>query len=50
VVISGIGGLGHVAVQYAKAMDLHVAAMTRRRGTVSLVGLPPGGFPTPIFV
>jgi propanol-preferring alcohol dehydrogenase len=106
VVISGIGGLGHVAVQYAKAMGLHVAAvdvaddklalakelgadvvancatgdavseiqkatgggahgvlvtavsvpafdqairMTRRRGTVSLVGLPPGEFPTPIF-
>lgn len=106
VVISGIGGLGHVAVQYAKAMGLHVAALdiaddklalarelgadvtanastedavakilkatgggahgvlvtavspaafsqaiacTRRRGTVSLVGLPPGEFPTPIF-
>lgn len=106
VAISGIGGLGHVAVQYAKAMGLHVAAidvaddklalakqlgadvtanaktedavakvvketgggahgvlvtavsnaafgqaiaMTRRRGTVSLVGLPPGDFPTPIF-
>lgn len=106
VVISGIGGLGHVAVQYAKAMGLHVAAvdvaddklalarslgadvtvnaaeedvgaaigkathggahgvlvtavsrqafadalkMVRRRGTVSLVGLPPGDFPTPIF-
>ncbi len=27
VVISGIGGLGHVAVQYAKAMGLHVAAL-----------------------
>lgn len=106
VVISGIGGLGHVAVQYAKAMGLHVAAIdvsedklqlarelgadvavngsgpgaveeiikhtgggahgvlvtavsnqafaqaiacTRRRGTVALVGLPPGDFPTPIF-
>jgi propanol-preferring alcohol dehydrogenase len=106
VAISGIGGLGHVAVQYAKAMGLHVVAldvtedklalartlgadvavdaqspdaieqvvkatsggahgvlvtavsppafsqaigMTRRRGTVSLVGLPPGGFATPIF-
>ncbi|GAB4429871.1 MAG: alcohol dehydrogenase AdhP [Anaerolineae bacterium] len=105
IVISGIGGLGHVAVQYAKAMGLHVAAvdiadeklalarqlgaeltvnaatqdavaviqreiggahgvlvtavsvpafqqalgMARRGGTVSLVGLPPGEFPTPIF-
>ena len=27
VVISGIGGLGHMAVQYAKAMDLNVAAV-----------------------
>jgi propanol-preferring alcohol dehydrogenase len=106
VVISGIGGLGHVAIQYAKAMGLHVAALDvapdklalatalgadvtanvaledvvakvraatgggahgvlvtavspaaftqaiaccRRRGTVALVGLPPGDFPTPIF-
>ncbi len=105
VVISGVGGLGHVAVQYARAMGLHVAAvdvddaklelaktlgasltvnarsedpvaviqreiggahgvlvtavsnsafgqaigMARRRGTVALVGLPPGDFPTPIF-
>lgn len=106
VVISGAGGLGHVAVQYAKAMGLKVVAidiaedklalarnlgadlavnalaadavekvlaatgggahgvlvtavstaafaqalkMVRRRGTVSLVGLPPGEFPTPIF-
>jgi len=105
VVISGIGGLGHMAVQYAKAMGLHVAAvdvsdmktdlalklgadlainaatedpvkrikkeiggahgvlvtavsrpafaqalgMTRRRGTVALVGLPPGDFPVSIF-
>lgn len=105
VVISGIGGLGHCAVQYAKAMGLHVAAvdvaaskldlaarlgadlvvnareedpvarvqreiggahgvlvtavdraafgqaigMARAKGTVSLVGLPPGEFPTPIF-
>jgi propanol-preferring alcohol dehydrogenase len=104
--ISGLGGLGHLAVQYGKAMGLHVAAldvtdeklalarslgadvtvnakapdavqqivtqtgggahgmlvtavspaafaqalrMVRRKGTVSLVGLPPGDFPTPIF-
>jgi propanol-preferring alcohol dehydrogenase len=106
VAISGIGGLGQVAVQYAKAMGLHVVALdiapeklalaraagadvavdarspdavsdvlkatgggahgvlvtavsppafaqalhiVRRKGTVSLVGLPPGDFPTPIF-
>jgi len=106
VAISGVGGLGHVAIQYAKAMGFHVAALditpdklalaraagadvavdatapdaaqqvrqatnggahgvlvtavsrpafrqaldiVRRRGTVSLVGLPPGDFPTPIF-
>src|SRR3974390_452690 len=104
--ISGIGGLGQLAVQYAKAMGLHVAALditeeklalarasgaevtvnarspdaaeqilkqteggahgvlvtavspgafaqalklVRRKGTVSLVGLPPGEFQTPIF-
>jgi propanol-preferring alcohol dehydrogenase len=106
VVISGVGGLGHVAIQYAKAMGLKVIGldiaedklklaleagaehavnaldkdavarviqitgggahgvlvtavstpafaqalhMVRRKGTVSLVGLPPGEFPTPIF-
>lgn len=105
VVISGVGGLGHMAVQYAKAMGLHVVAvdtadeklelarslgadlavnvsttdpvatvqrevggahgvlvtavnpaafsqgvgMLRRGGTMSLVGLPPGNFPLPIF-
>jgi len=106
IAISGIGGLGHVAIQYAKAMGLHVAALdvaeeklalartlgadlavdarspdaaaqivaktgggahgvlvtavspkafaqalglVRRKGTVALVGLPPGDFPTPIF-
>ena len=27
VVVSGVGGLGHVAVQYARAMGLHVAAV-----------------------
>jgi propanol-preferring alcohol dehydrogenase len=27
VVISGVGGLGHIAVQYAKAMGLHVVAV-----------------------
>jgi alcohol dehydrogenase, propanol-preferring len=104
--ISGVGGLGQLAIQYAKAMGLHVAAldvtdeklalartsgadvtvnatapdaaaqivrqtgggvhgalvtavsppafsqairMVRRKGTIALVGLPPGEFPTPIF-
>jgi propanol-preferring alcohol dehydrogenase len=106
IAISGIGGLGQLAVQYAKAMGLHVAALdvteeklalarasgaevtvnanspdaaahvvketgggahgalvtavspaafaqalklVRRKGTISLVGLPPGEFQTPIF-
>lgn len=106
IAISGIGGLGHLAVQYATAMGLQVVALdvaeeklelarqlgavaainalqphaveqvldvtgggahgvlvtavsppafsqainfTRRRGTLSLVGLPPGDFATPIF-
>ncbi|MCW0234828.1 MAG: alcohol dehydrogenase AdhP [Ferrovibrio sp.] len=106
IAISGLGGLGHIAVQYAKAMGLHVVALdvaeeklalartlgadiaidarapdaaaqvikatgggahgvlvtavspvafaqslslVRRRGTISLVGLPPGTFATPIF-
>ncbi|MEM1050297.1 MAG: alcohol dehydrogenase AdhP [Pseudomonadota bacterium] len=105
VAISGIGGLGHMAVQYAKAMGMRCVAvdigddkldlakslgadevinaahedpvaritaelggvhgvlvtavsttafqqavgMLRRHGTMSLVGLPPGTFPTPIF-
>jgi propanol-preferring alcohol dehydrogenase len=105
VAISGVGGLGHLAVQYAKAMGMHVAAIDvneaqlrlaekigaditinareqnpgellqkqtggmhgvlvtavspsafsqslatlRKRGTMSLVGLPPGSFELPIF-
>lgn len=105
VAISGIGGLGHMAVQYAKAMGFHVVAvdvsddklklakelgadvcinarktdpavelekqgnkvhgalvtavsttafdqavgMLRKGGFLSLVGLPPGSFPLPIF-
>ena len=105
VAISGVGGLGHMAVQYAKAMGFHVAAvdiddaklelakkvgaemvvnaakadpaaelqralrgahgvlvtavsrtafsqalgMLHKRGTMSLVGLPPGEFGLPIF-
>ena len=102
--VSGVGGLGYVAIQYAKAMGIHVAALdigedkltlarhlgadiaieatasdavaqvvkatgggvhgaivtavsppafgqalslVRRKGTVSLVGLPPGNLPLP---
>jgi propanol-preferring alcohol dehydrogenase len=36
VVISGIGGLGHVAVQYATAMGLHVAAVDVDDGKLAL--------------
>ena len=36
VVISGIGGLGHVAVQYATAMGLHVAAVDIDDGKLAL--------------
>ncbi len=106
IAISGIGGLGHLAIQYAKIMGLQVCAididegklahakrlgadlmidarerdaiatlkretgggahgvlitapsltafkqgvaMTRKRGTCVLVGLPPGEFPVPLF-
>ncbi len=106
IAISGVGGLGHLAIQYAKAMGLHVCAvdiddgklahakllgadalvnaktgdavdavkkatdggahgvlitapslaafkqgvaMTRKRGTCVLTGLPPGEFPFPLF-
>src|SRR5581483_2336673 len=104
--VSGVGGLGHIAIQYARAMGLHVVALdvseeklalarklgaevtvnanspeateltrkqtgggahgvlvtavspvafrraltrSRRKGTVTLVGPPPGDFQTPIF-
>jgi alcohol dehydrogenase, propanol-preferring len=36
VVISGIGGLGHVAVQYATAMGMHVAAVDVEDGKLAL--------------
>lgn len=105
VAVSGVGGLGHMAIQYAKAMGLHVIGvdideaklalaralgadmvvnaatqdpvrevqralrgahgvlvtavsrtafaqglgMLHKRGTLSLVGLPPGDFALPIF-
>jgi len=106
IAISGVGGLGQLGIQYAKAMGMHVAALdvteeklalarasgadvtvnakepdaaaqivkqtgggahgalvtavspaafaqaihvVRRKGTITLVGLPPGEFATPIF-
>jgi propanol-preferring alcohol dehydrogenase len=106
IAISGVGGLGQLSIQYAKALGLHVVAldvsaakldlarssgadiivnardvdaadqvvrltqggahgivvtapspaafaqaigMARRKGTLVLIGLPPGAFPTPIF-
>lgn len=105
VAVSGVGGLGHLAIQYARAMGLHVIGvdiddaklamatmlgaemvinaarqdpvqevqralrgahgvlvtavsreafaqglgMLHKRGTMSLVGLPPGDFALPIF-
>jgi propanol-preferring alcohol dehydrogenase len=36
VVISGVGGLGHVAIQYAKAMGLHVATVDLGPGKIAL--------------
>jgi propanol-preferring alcohol dehydrogenase len=36
VVVSGVGGLGHLAVQYAKAMGLHVAAVDVDNGKLEL--------------
>lgn len=36
VAISGIGGLGHTAVQYAKAMGMHVAAIDNHEDKLAL--------------
>jgi propanol-preferring alcohol dehydrogenase len=36
VIISGIGGLGHIAVQYATAMGLHVGAVDVEDGKLAL--------------
>ena len=53
IVVSGLGGLGHLAVQYAKAMGLHVCAVdiddgklahATRLGADAVVKLP-----TPLF-
>ncbi|NHZ41539.1 zinc-dependent alcohol dehydrogenase [Massilia aquatica] len=39
IVISGIGGLGHLAVQYAKAMGLHVCAVDIDEGKLAHAAL-----------
>ena len=39
VVISGVGGLGHLAVQYAKAMGFHVAAIALTDGGETYPGV-----------
>jgi propanol-preferring alcohol dehydrogenase len=62
IAISGAGGLGHLAIQYAKIMGLRVCAidvddeklaLARTLAPISsstvLVGLPPGDFPVPLF-
>ncbi|MEJ5078150.1 zinc-dependent alcohol dehydrogenase [Erwinia sp. MYb535] len=51
VVISGIGGLGHMAVQYAVAMGFNVAAVDIDDEKLAFVlnGLPPGKFDLSIF-
>jgi propanol-preferring alcohol dehydrogenase len=44
IAVSGIVGLGHIAIQYAKAMGLHVVALDvsedRRAGLVLLAHCP----------
>ena len=49
-VLTGTGGGAHgVLVTAVSVPAFGQAGMVRRKGTVSLVGLPPGDFPTPIF-
>jgi len=38
IAISGIGGLGHIAIQYAKAMGMHVAAIDIHPDKLALAG------------
>jgi propanol-preferring alcohol dehydrogenase len=46
---TGGGAHGVVVTAVSRAAFGLAVAMARRRGTVSLIGLPPGDFPTPIF-
>src|SRR5262249_61180146 len=43
--ISGIGGLGHIAVQYAKAMWLYVAALDVSEEKLALARTPRADIP-----
>jgi propanol-preferring alcohol dehydrogenase len=51
VVVKHTGGGAHGVLVTAVSIPAFGQAlrMARRKGTVSLVGLPPGDFPTPIF-
>jgi propanol-preferring alcohol dehydrogenase len=46
---SGGGAHGVLVPAVSPAAFSHALNMVRRKGTVALVGLPPGAFPTPIF-
>src|SRR5262249_20834866 len=50
-VIGATGGGAHAVLVTAvsNAAFAQALSMVRRKGVVSLVGLPPGDFPTPIF-
>jgi alcohol dehydrogenase, propanol-preferring len=50
-VVQATGGGAHGVLVTAVSTSAFAQAlhMVRRKGTVSLVGLPPGEFPTPIF-
>jgi alcohol dehydrogenase, propanol-preferring len=46
---TGGGAHGVLVTAVSPAAFAQALQMVRRKGTVSLVGLPPGDFPTPIF-
>jgi propanol-preferring alcohol dehydrogenase len=46
---TGGGAHGILVTAVSTAAFAQALKMVRRKGTVSLVGLPPGEFPTPIF-
>src|SRR5262249_22348941 len=46
---TGGGAHGVLVTAVSTAAFAQALKMVRRKGTVSLVGLPPGEFPTPIF-